>query len=133
MASNKARPVKLVRVGRVSLFGNSFCLWMSCQVYRRNLSVGLIMFPFKRRASDSRHDSRRAVNCRRRGWSAGSHLPAAYGLNIPGGLIENSVSVDRRKTPSASKRSVVYKPVERGCVDVGRARGDRRGTVVVRT
>jgi len=49
-------------------------------------------------------------------------LPA-YGLNVPGGLIENSVFVDRRKTPPASKRSVVYGLAERKGDGVGEGGG----------
>jgi len=55
----------------------------------------LIMFPFTRRASDIRHDKRRRRRVtRRRRWS---HLPV-YDFDVPGGLIEYSVSVNRRRT-----------------------------------
>ena len=67
-------------------------LWMNCQVYRRDLSVSLLMFPFTRRATyDMTNDGELTAGlC----VQLGSHLPA-YGRD---GLIENSVSVDRRRT-----------------------------------
>jgi len=93
-----------------------------CEVYRRNLSAQsdnvTIYTP-----RDIRHSSQWGVNGSARRTSLSCTCLPAYGLNVPGGLIENSVFVDRRKTPPASKRSVVYGLAERKGEGVGEGSG----------
>jgi len=98
---------------------------MNCQVYRRNLSVSPIMFPFTRRSTFAMTNDGEltAGLC----GQLDAHLPA-YGPDVPAGLIENSMFVDCRgdAAPSASKRSVVYGRQSAGAPTSVPAQGDRR-------
>ena len=73
------------------------CPKINCEVYGKhsdsrsdNASIYTL--------GDIRHDWGRRANCRL-GGQFDAHLPA-YGLNVSRGLVENSVFVDRRNTPS---------------------------------